>query len=63
MGTYEFYDVRLEDVIGPVQVDYEVSEVAAAEKYLGAFLEQFSEYQIVVLTLPMEELELFFTRL
>ena len=31
--------------------------------YLGTFLEQFTSQQVVVLTLPIEELEMFFSRL
>ena len=31
--------------------------------YLGSFLEQFTEYQVFALSLPIEELELFFSKL
>ncbi len=39
------------------------SEITAGLDYLGRFLEQFNEYQVVALTFPMEELELFFSHL
>lgn len=41
--TYKFYYVPLETPTGPEDVPYEVSEVSAAEKYLGKFLEEFRE--------------------
>ena len=39
LGTYAFYDVPLENVVGPIHVEYQISEVAAAATYLGVFLE------------------------
>ena len=53
----------LHPVVGPGSVAYDVSEVAACMGYLGTFLEQFTSQQVVVLTLPIEELEIFFSRL
>ena len=41
---YQFYDIPLETVVAPVYVEYDVSEVAAAQTYLNAFLKQFREY-------------------
>ena len=39
------------------------SEVAKALEYLTSYLEQFNEYQVVALTFPLEELEMFFAEL
>lgn len=39
------------------------SEVAHALGYLTSFIEQFSEFQVFVLTFPLEELEVFFREL
>ena len=39
------------------------SEVAASLVYMGKFLEQFNEFQVVALTFPLEELETFFSQL
>ena len=50
-------------MVGPIQVEYSVSEVSACVRYLGTFLEQFSSQQVVMITLPVEELELFFSKL
>ena len=50
-------------MVGPGSVAYDVSEVAACMSYLGTFLEQFTSQEVVVLTLPIEELEIFFSRL
>ena len=61
--SYHFYYVPLHPVVGSGSVAYDVSEVAACMNYLGTFLEQFTSQQVVVLTLPIEELEMFFSRL
>ena len=48
---------------GPIEVPLKDAEVTAGLDYLGRFLEQFNEYQVVALTFPMEEIELFFAQL
>ena len=61
--SYHFYYVPLHPVVGPGSVSYEESEVCAALDFMGKFLEQFSNQQVVLLTLPIEELEMFFSSL
>jgi hypothetical protein len=59
--NYDFYDIQLQALTNKNRVHLDSdSEVAIALGYLSCFLEQGVERQVVAMTFPLSELEMFF---